>query len=397
MIRVSGFSMERFLNMASYRNVYFWDVDTSGTGLRMKTSLAGLREAEYCAAKTGCTLEVLARGGLPARYRRFRRREALWMGAVVFAAGLYLLSCFVWTLEIQGNERLEEESLRAACARMGLYPGAWKNSLDMDALTEELLAEFHDLSWVSIRLDGTKATVRLAETIEAPEIVDKEIPCDIVAAKDGVILSISAERGTPLVKPGDVVTEGQVLISSQVTGGTEGEALYDAQTAASGSVTAKTWMEWSQELPLTYVEKVYTGEEETDHALLWKDTAINLFQPAAEENCDRELISRKYLSMGDAEFPLGWQQVRLRYYTEEERSRTAEEAKAELEMALRQKAEDYLRGAGVLEDMKIRYEVYADCVRATAAAEMTEEIGQTREKGVDAGNEPDGENITVGE
>lgn len=397
MIRVSGFSMERFLNMASYRNVYFWDVDSSGTGLKMKTSLAGLREAEYCAAKTGCTLEVLARGGLPARYRRFRKREALWAGAVCFALGLYLLSCFVWTLEIEGNERLEEESLLSACAQMGLSPGVWKNSVDMDAVTEGLLTQFHDLSWVSISMDGTKVTVRLAETIEAPEIVEKEVPSDIVAAKDGVILSISAERGTPLVKPGDVVKAGQVLISSQITGETEGETSYAAQTAAAGSVTAKTWMEWSEELPLSYLEKEYTGEEKTDHALLLGDTAVNLFHPAEEEHCDKEVVFQEYLSLGDAQFPVGWRKVCLRYYRETEKSRTVEEAKTELESSLRQKAEDYLQEDGILEHMEIRYEVYADCVKAVATAEMTEEIAETKEKGVDAGNESSGENITVGE
>lgn len=397
MIRVSGFSMERFLNMASYRNVYFWDVDSSGTGLQMKTSLAGLREAEYCAAKTGCTLEVLARGGLPARYRRFRRREALWAGALVFAAGLFLLSSFVWTLEIEGNQRLEEESLLSACARLGLSPGVWKKSVDMDAVTEGLLAQFHDLSWVSVSMDGTKVTVRLAETIEAPEVVEKERPCDIVAAKDGLILSISAERGTPLVEPGDVVKAGEVLISSLVTGETEGETPYRAQTAAAGSVKAKTWMEWSEELPLVYTEKEYTGEEKTDHALLLGDMAVNFFRPAQEEDCDEEVISEKYLSLGDAEFPVGWRKTRLRYYREAELSRTVEEAKTELETSLRQKAEDALREDGVLEHMEIRYEVYADCVRVVATAEMTEEIAETKEKGADAGNESSGENITIGE
>ncbi|MBM6829518.1 sporulation protein YqfD [Anaerotignum lactatifermentans] len=397
MIRVSGFSMERFLNMASYRNVYFWDVDSRGTGFTMKTSLAGLREAEYCAAKTGCTLEVLARGGLPARYRRFRKREALWAGAVCFALVLYVLSGFVWSLEIEGNERLEEESLRSACAQMGLYPGAWKNNVDMDAVTEGLLAQFHDLSWVSVGMDGTKATVRLTETIEAPEVVEKETPSDIVAAKDGLVLSISAERGVPLVKAGDVVKAGQVLISSQITGETEGETPYAAQTAAAGSVTARTWMEWSMELPLSYTQKEYTGEEKVDHILLLGDAAVDLIRPSAEENCHKEVISEGYLSLGDVRFPVGWRKVRLRYYRETEKSRTVEEAKTELESSLRQKAEDYLRGQGVLEDMNIQYEIYADCVRAVATAEMTEEIAETKEKGADAGNESSGENITAGE
>ena len=84
------------------------------------------------------------------------------------------------------------------------------------------LEDFADISWVSVGIHGTDATIRLAETIGGVEIIDKETPCDIVASTDGVILQITAERGTPLVAAGDVVKKGDVLISSALTIGLEG-------------------------------------------------------------------------------------------------------------------------------------------------------------------------------
>ena len=46
MIRITGFSMERFMNLAAYRRILFWDAKGVGGGMEMKTSLAGLKELE---------------------------------------------------------------------------------------------------------------------------------------------------------------------------------------------------------------------------------------------------------------------------------------------------------------------------------------------------------------
>lgn len=142
-------------------------------------------------------------------------------------------------MRIEGNERLSKEELLSACREMGLYPGVRKRSVDTQAVTNGLLEDFADISWVSVGIHGTDATIRLAETIEGVEIIDKETPCDIVASTDGVILQITAERGTPLVAAGDVVKKGDVLISSALTIGLEGEEQHTEYTAAEGTVTAR--------------------------------------------------------------------------------------------------------------------------------------------------------------
>lgn len=75
-----------------------------------------------------------------------------------FAAGLYLLSSFVWVMRIEGNERLSKEELLSACREMGLYPGVRKRSVDTQAVTNGLLEDFADISWVSVGIHGTDAT-----------------------------------------------------------------------------------------------------------------------------------------------------------------------------------------------------------------------------------------------
>ena len=55
--------------------------------------------------------------------------------------------------------------------------------------------------------------ISLRESLEAPEVVDDREWSNMVATRPGTILSIQAERGRPVVSPGDTVEAGQMLIA----------------------------------------------------------------------------------------------------------------------------------------------------------------------------------------
>ncbi len=389
--------MERFMNMASYRQVLFWDAKANATGMVMKTSWSGLRALEYCAEKTGCHLEVVAYGGLPAKWRKYKGRQFLMAGLLFFIVGLYVLSSFVWVVDVEGNERLSKEELLSSCAEWGLRPGAWKAHVDTETITKQLLSSFADISWVSVSIQGTDATIQLAETIEKTEMIDKETPQDIVAEKDGVILQITAQRGTPLVQAGDVVKAGDVLISSEIQVGVEGEEIHSEYVAAQGSVMARTWQNMTEELPLQYTEKVLQGEVQKNRIWIWNDKKLDIIKPNMTGDFETKVISQKPLSLGDFRFPILLQTEQYQPYITQPKTRTVEQAKKELEQICNQKAKQTLQQNETIEQIEMKYEVYTDCVRAICKATLSEEIAKIQRKGQDAIYEPNGTNITTGE
>lgn len=377
MIKATGFASERFMNMLSYRGVYLWDVGMEGAGVQMKAARKDLPMLEMCAEKTGCRLEVLGYGGLPARMRRFRGRQALTAGVLLFSAGLYLLSSFVWVIRVEGNERVDTAEILAHCRDMGLSPGAWKKNVDLEQVTKTLLLDFPDLSWVSVGIKGTDASIKIAETIEKAEMVDKETPCSIVAALDGVILKITAERGTPLVQVGDVVQKGDVLISSTVLIGLEGEEQHEEYVAAEGFVEARVWQSIAEELPLTYEEKVYNGEVRTNMLLEAWGRELDFIRPAQESAlADTELLSEKQLGLGDFRLPVSIKKEQYLGYVLEQKSRTVEEARALLEEELTKKVTQQLSEYGTIEKLEVHYEEYTDSVRAQGQAVLIERIDE---------------------
>ncbi len=385
------------MNMASYGNAVFWHVQTGGMGIEMKTSLGSMEEMEYYAEKTGCKVEILGYGGLPAKFRRFRKRQALLYGSLCFGGILCLLSSFVWVVDVEGNERLSKEEILAVCKEMHLYPGAWKRNVDTDDVTKTLLESFSDISWVSVGMEGTDVTIRLTETIEKKEMVEKKTPTDIVASQGGIIEQVTAERGTPLVQPGDVVEKGDVLISSDVTIGLEGEEQQTVHIAAAGTVTAKIWAELSEELPLSYQEKKFDGRVKENHVLLFRDTEIDLIHPDGKTLWERKTITEKPVGLGDFHLPFSLRKERLRAYENQEKTRTEEQAKQQLENILQKKAEEYAGKNGTVENIEIEYDVFTDRVCAKGTAAISLPIGKEQEKGFDAANESDGTKHANGE
>ena len=378
-IKIAGFSAERFVNMAAFRGVSFWDVSCERASVTMKAAENQLDILQVCAEKTGCSLQVLYEGGLPVFLRRLKKRQVWSAGLLLFAAGLYLLSSFVWTVEVEGNERLQTAEILSACEKMGLKPAAWKGNVDTAAVKDGLLTQFSDLSWVSVGIHGTDAVIRVAESIEKPEMVDRVTPCEVIASAEGVILSVTAERGTPLVQAGDVVQKGDVLISSELLIGVEGEEQYTEYTAAEGAVTARIWQRLTEEMPLRYEQKVYSGVEKENGSILFSEKELDIIHPDGAGEWEKTMLSEQPLMLGDFRLPLGFRKEIWKEYKIVEKERSLEETKSLLEENLRKKTENLLSPYGKIEDSKITFEEYADSVRGEAEITLLERIDEKRQ------------------
>ncbi|MCL6638019.1 MAG: sporulation protein YqfD, partial [Alicyclobacillus sp.] len=87
-------------------------------------------------------------------------------------------------------------------------------------------------------------------------------PHHVVAGKPGVVRKVFAERGQALVKPGQVVHSGQVLISGALAGGA-------VHVPAAGRVWAEVWYTSRVEVPLQVRWNGLTGvRSERDYLVI---------------------------------------------------------------------------------------------------------------------------------
>lgn len=261
-IRVSGSSVERFLNACSHRGIYLWGLRPVGQAYEMNITIKGFRQLKPVLRKTGTRVVIIKRTGLPFFLHRYRNRKMFFAGAVFCISLLYLFSRFIWGIDISGNKSYTDEILLKYLSSREIKSGMKKSQVDCGRIVKDLRREYGDIIWVSASIQGTKLYIQVKENEDSISTGTKEDETenamDLVADRDCVIDSITVRKGTVQVKRGEKVKKGTVLVSGQVP------VLNDAKEVtgyqyhqADADITGITTLEYEESCEDYYEEKKY--------------------------------------------------------------------------------------------------------------------------------------------
>ncbi len=375
-IIVKGYFLEKFINICTRRQILLWDIKVRGSGvMTLKVSINGFRMLRPIARKTNCSVRIVQKKGLPFVFSRYRRRKAFVAGAVLFVLLLYVLTSFIWSVEITGNEKIETGVILERLAENGVKVGKLKYNIDTDKVANSMMLAIDELRWISITIKGTKVKVQVAERVLPPELVPKDQPCNIVAKRDGVIKSIIAKEGQAVVKPGDTVIKGQMLVSGSIP--IKGEEGRTRLVHAIASVEARTWYEESCEVKTKITEKKRTGNvtEITSIELFTK--RIRLFPKKIEFDKYDKIETEKRLSIG-GDLVLPFAIVKESFYecVDVEKELSLEEAKQlAADTAYKKALEKVPEGAKIVNPIANFKEDEEGNIKAHVIIECLEDIG----------------------
>jgi len=287
-ILVTGDAPEKLINMAASRGISLWDVTRTGDGgIRLKVRVNAVKPLRHMARRTRCRFRICSREGLPFYFARLRRRKALALGAVFCVGVLYLLTSFVWFIEVRGNEQLSSAELLEVAAEAGLARGVPKWRVETGVVEAKIIERLPLVAWTGVYIKGTKVIIEVAERTLPVE--EDQQPAHIVAGKAGLIKEVLVVSGHPVVKEGDTVVPGQVLISSVIPAveetapGTEPESGQKpreikpaAYVHARGIVRARVWYEGYGEVPIIEEGRRLTGNTETRTSIKFEGKEIIL-------------------------------------------------------------------------------------------------------------------------
>lgn len=202
--------------MALTRGIFLWDIiQVAERKILLKVRLHSFRPLARISQKCKCKIKIVERQGLPFQVSRLKKRKILALGGIFFLLSLYILTSFVWLIEVKGTEDLTVEEIKELAAQFGLEPGVVIDKIDFDELEEKILEAHPKLAWVGISAQGTKITIEISEKVLIPETEDHK-NAHLIAREDGVIAEMLVLVGTPQVKEGDMIKKGQILISGVV-------------------------------------------------------------------------------------------------------------------------------------------------------------------------------------
>ncbi len=258
-LEVTGKNTERFVNLCAHFGILIKNAVKKEDALEIRVSRKAFIKMLKPKKRSGCRVKIIEKRGLPFLIKRWNKRKILLIGAFVFMVITGALNSFIWTIRIDGNEKITDEEIKIIANYCGLRQGVLKYKVDEKKFSENALKCEGRLSWIWPEIKGSVLYIHVREKATEEKPIDLKEPMDVIAKRSGRINSITVKRGFPLVSEGELVTKGQVLISSHKEGFTPVHAM--------GEIYASYWSEIEDKATTLKKVVTYTGREKSYYSL----------------------------------------------------------------------------------------------------------------------------------
>ena len=376
-IQIEGYFIERFINSCNQSHLFLWNLKRkSATMVRANISIQDFKNLKHIAKKTKCRIKIEKRKGFPFLLHRYQKRKIFFLFFLIIVIVIISLSNFIWKIEITGNEKITAEDIMQTLEENDFKIGKSKIGLNTKEIIDNMRLQRDDIAWIGIEIQGTNAIVQVVEADEKPDIIPEEEYCNLIATKDGMIVKVTAQNGTPVVKEGDIVTKGSVLVG----GWLEGKYTGTRYVHANGEVQAKVWYSEKVTIPLKQVKKELTGEEQNKYSVKINNFEINLSKRVSKfENYDTIETTNQLKLFSNFYLPIEIHQTTYQEYQNQEIIYTVEEAKNLGIEEAKKKLEEQIENLDNVVDEKIYTNQTEDKVEVEVVYEVLENIA-TKEK-----------------
>lgn len=283
-INVSGNNLERFINICNHNNITMYDIIFRDNDIQLKLIVKDFRKLKKIISKTNVRIRIIDKYGLPFLLFKNRKRKMFFAGIISALIIVYIMSLHIWQISIEGNYSHTDDELLDYLCEMGIDYGLKKSKCDTNAIEKSIRNKYNDIKWSSVEIVGTRLIVHIKENFNEIETIDNVDGYNIIANKAGKIISIITGKGTPLVKAGDEVCTGDVLIGGYYDIMSDfGELIETRNIKADGTIIAKTTYVVNENIARNYEKKVYTGN-------VSKEYEIGIF----DKNYEIDWFSKEY-------------------------------------------------------------------------------------------------------
>ena len=222
-IKVYGKGAERFINICLRRNIDVWNIKPFDDGIEMCIYIKDFFHIRQVRKKSNVKIKISQRRGIKHLMQLYRKRYLFLIGFALCIIFFAVSAQFIWVVEINGVENSDINGIISTLDSIGIKSGALKAKLPDGMESKAAIINNNDhIAWAWVYIEGAKARVEIYEQIIPPNIVDKDTPCDIVAACDGIINHMVVKNGEEVLNDGDAVKTGDVIVSGKVATYKEG-------------------------------------------------------------------------------------------------------------------------------------------------------------------------------
>lgn len=209
---IQGLNIERLLNKLAKEGIDVFSVHRPKQNvLRFSVRLSD--DQKVFAILKGMCYNIKTRkiGGYGYPLYFLLKRPGIVLGAAIFLFAALFADNTIFRFQVTGSGAVYGQEIIALLNDSGIEEGKRFSSVDFDSAENLILRNFERLSFVTVRKHGNTLLVDAAMSGDKPPVVDTA-PKDVVSDVSGTLSRAVVLRGTLLVKPGDEVREGDVLV-----------------------------------------------------------------------------------------------------------------------------------------------------------------------------------------
>ncbi len=269
-IIIRGNQLEKLINLLTGSGFYLWDIKKAAPNIvTAKLRSHGFLKIRPLVKKSGTLVKIRHKRGWPFLRKKLSQRKVFWLSAFAALGLLLYLSTLTLLIKIDGFSGAEREELIKTLKSSGLKPGRPTKELvrEKHRIERDVIIKTPEAIWLGINFKGVVAEVK------AVRRKDPSLPnqgCDLIAECDGLITKVVVIRGQPVVKEGDTVARGDLLISGRIArSDPETGAVVVENIPASGMVEARVWYDLEVIQPKKVWRAACINKPKTVYSISW--------------------------------------------------------------------------------------------------------------------------------
>lgn len=292
-IIIRGPHLEKLINLLSGSGFYLWDVKKlTSEVLTAKLRCHGFLQIRSMVKRSGSLVKIRRKKGWPFLRKKLGRRKVFWLSAVGMLGLLIYISSLTLVIKVDGFEGAEREELIRTLQAVGLKPGRPTRELarEKQRMERDAIIRTPEAVWLGINFKGVVAEVKAVKRKNPPPARQG---ADLVAERDGLITRVAVIRGQPVVKEGDTVARGDLLISGRVSYvDPETGVVIVENIPASGIVEARVWYDLEVVQPKKLWRASCLSKPKKVYSIRWGGRTWRIWGKGIRP--DRELVWERY-------------------------------------------------------------------------------------------------------
>ena len=271
-LKIEGYNAERFLNLCAKNNILLEEIERVDQSVNAVAYGFCDKKLKELSEKAGTELSILKKSGLMYRFMMYRLRIAFYIMPLLCMITLYLLSGYIWAVEVTGNQSVSKDMLYDYLKNQQWFYGDRISSMDPEYMEEQLRIQFPVITWVNVVIDGTCLIIDIKENDYLSGYTENDTSSEygnLIALEQGTVSSIVTRSGVPQCKAGDTVSQGQILVTGEIPiYNNTGDTIIDYRyVAADADVMLQYQLTYLDYAAYEVSVKEYTGEYITSYFL----------------------------------------------------------------------------------------------------------------------------------